>query len=146
MNVPPIEMAPGQTNISMDLRTKVTDINGHAFYEEVWYRNVNSSKYNLSGFNVKKKPNQFTLDPTWSQNRLMAEMAYAYTYRNIEVTKIPVSSVYYNGTKYSIIRREYESKFSDRTRVDITHPSKGVDVTRGELKDNHIALFAIKKP
>lgn len=138
------------TTIPNNLRTKIYTINGHTYYENLWRFNPNldptkTDVYKLLGQTVSRKPQHFVINPNWTQQRLLEEMAHAYKHKVISLgTK--TSTFRINGVRYTTVRTIYKSAFSDCTIVEIIHSTRAKDPVSGLLVNDHISLLAIKKP
>ena len=71
-------------------------------------------------------------------------MSFAYTNRGQAIFSDNVN-VYHDGTKYLSIESKFETKFTDGTIIEITHRTYHIDPINGDLINDSIALFAIKK-
>lgn len=143
-------ISPFLTNIPSNLRTTVENVNGHLIYNNLWRNNLNvdislPDARIVNGVGVSKKDIHFVINPSWNEQRLQEEMAYAFANKKNKISSKIVKIKVDSSTKIEVVETRFTSRFSEGTNVEIIHRSKGIDPVNGSLVNDHIALFAIKK-
>lgn len=132
------------TNIPLASRTNEKIVNGHLLYENLWYRNSNTTPNQLNGFNVSKKAKHYVINPLWNEQKLLEEMSYAWVNKTIH-SQSPPSSRTILGNNYNVIATKYRSTFSDGTKIEFIQRNYDFDPVTGTLKTNHLSLMTIVK-
>lgn len=138
------------TTIPINLRTKISNVNGHIYYENLWRYNSNlnitdPNVFSLNGLTVSRKAQHYIINPQWNEQRLLEEMTYAYKNRGVAISHTK-DILIHNNIEYQAIYTIYNSKFSDGTKIEIIYRTLAKDPISGQLVKNHISLFSILKP
>jgi hypothetical protein len=132
--------ATASTNIQMEMRTFVFNVNGHTLYENLWRFNPNTTEYLINGLGVSRKRFHFVINPQWSEQDLIEEMAYAWA--NRKQVRMNMQPARY-GRPNPVIRTQYRSRFSDGTKVEFEHSNYQFDPVTQDVVDDHIGVMKI---
>lgn len=134
--------------------TTFTTINGHIKYENIYIKKpaavVSSAalvEVPLGSQNFYKiKPDQYVINPTWSEQRIKEEMAFALANKVPDpIITTKVGPPRWGRSSYEThVSRQFNSQFSDGTPIGIVHQNYGQDVVTGSIYNDHICLIYIK--
>ncbi len=131
------------TNIPMNLRTTVENVNGHLFYKNLWRYNVNATEYTLNGIGVSKKFDHYVLNPLWNEEKVMEEMAYAWSNKIVKRSLPPDIPRFSRLENFEATI--YKSKFSDGTKIEFKFTNYDKDPVTNQIVNNHLSLMTIIK-
>lgn len=131
------------TNIPAHLRTRVTPINGHIKYENLWKYHPNGPRQ-INGQTVKRKPTHYVINPAWDDQTLLEEMAYAWANKtNILQEPTVMVDVMNDGIQFPVTRTKFRSQFTDGTPIEFIFSSHQKDPVTGLLKLDHLSIMKI---
>lgn len=130
--------------------TTLTTINGHIKYENLYFKRpsgISAGGIEIppgSGVFYKRKAQQYLINPSWSEQKLKEEMAYAQAYKTIDPTEfIKVASPKF-GKSINHVTTFWNSKFSDGTPLGLITSNYGKDPVRNIIVNDHLNLLFIK--